>query len=118
MFLSSIKNKWDLLILRLKMFKKQKLLKDNNVVILDNTSKKGNWIINKSHLAVRVCCHEPYGIFSVDLQPGQKQLFTYNITANVYPEGEYSYDDLKYQIREGERWEIHDNPEGLIMLKK
>ena len=121
--LSVIKNRWDLIALRMKISREQRSSKNSSVVIIDNTSEKGNWIINKSYIAVTVLCNEAFGGFSVQLSPGQKQLVTYDVDANVYPEGSKYLDDvkndeLKYHLDNGERWEIHNCPTGLIMVKK
>lgn len=123
--LSSIKNRWDLIVLRMKISREQRSSKNSSVVIIDNTSEKGNWIINKSNIAVTVLCSEMFGAFSVHLRPGQKQLVTNDVIANVYPEGSKFLDDVKnyddefkYHLDEGERWEIHNDRTGLIMVKK
>ncbi len=84
---------------------------------------EGNLIINKSTMAATVLCNEAYGGFSVHLRPAQKQLVTWNVNANVYPEGSKTLDnvrndELKYHLDNGERWEIHNDAAGLIMVRK
>jgi hypothetical protein len=81
-------------------------------------ASKGNLITNKSNIDVTVCCNEfGQGIFSVDLRPGQKQLITWKVRANVYPLGSKSFEDLKYHIGESEKWEVRTLQSELVLVK-
>jgi len=88
-----------------------------NVVQIDNTSKNDNWITNNSGQPVTVACKEPYGSFAVHLKPGETKRITYDVKANVYPMGQYTYDDLKYKLDKRENWEVL-REDGTLILKK
>jgi hypothetical protein len=87
------------------------------VVVIDNTSPSDNWIVNKSGAPVSVACNEMFGSFAVHLGPGESRRVTSDVTANAYPAGQYSYDDLKYNLGKGETWEVRRNQGALVMIK-
>ena len=80
-----------------------------------------NWITNISKAPVTVACHEmrgPFAPFTFDLRPGEKnRLVPFNAEANVYPAGQYSYDDLEYKLGSGEKWEVR-KVLGVLMMHK
>jgi hypothetical protein len=90
---------------------------NGKVVEIDNTSKDDNWITNKTKISVTVACGEMFGSFTVNLRPGETKRITYDVQANAYPLGEYTYDDLKYEIGKGEKWEVRSEHGELIMVK-
>jgi hypothetical protein len=90
---------------------------DSKVVEIDNTSKDDNWITNKSNIDVTVACSEMFGNFPIDLHPGETKRITYNVKANVYPIGQYSYEDLKYDIGKSEKWEVVEESGAHTMVK-
>jgi len=90
---------------------------NSKVVVIDNTSPNDNWITNNSSVHVSVACEEMFGHFVVDLLPGEAKRITFNASANVYPVGKYSYDDLKYKLGKGEKWEVRREQSRLIMVK-
>lgn len=87
------------------------------VVVVDNTSSNDNWLTNRTTSPVTVACKEMFGAFAVNLGPGETKRITFNVEANVYPAGQYAYDDLKYEIGKGEKWEIRGEPGRLSMVK-
>ena len=89
----------------------------SKVVEIDNTSPNDNWITNKSGAPVSVACEEMWGSFAVHLGSGETKRVTYDVNANAYPAGEYSYDDLKYELGRGEKWEVGREQEALFMRK-
>jgi len=89
-----------------------------DVVTIDNSSPSDNLITNKANIAVTVACEEMFGPFKIDLNPGQSMRVTENIRANAYPMGEYSYNDLKYELGRGEKWEVCSERDGLILFMR
>lgn len=87
------------------------------VAIIDNTTDKDNWLVNKSSISVTVACKEMFGNFTVDLRPGEKKRITFNVEANAFPIGKYSYDNLSYDIGKSETWEIRGDQDNLLMVK-
>jgi hypothetical protein len=88
------------------------------VVEVDNRSDSDNWLVNKSGTPVTVACEEMFGSFAVDLAPRQKKRITFGVKANVYPMGEYTYEDLKYEIGRNETWEARRDENGSLILVK
>ena len=89
----------------------------SRVVTIDNTSPDDNWITNRSDIAVMVACDEMFGSFTVNLRPGESKRITFNVSANAYPAGQYSYDNLKYKIGKREKWQVRREGDELIMVK-
>jgi len=89
----------------------------SKVVTIDNTSPDDNWLVNRSGIAVTVACNEMFGSFAVNLSPGESKRITYDVKANAYPAGRYSYDNLKYGLGKGEKWEVRREGGELIMVK-
>ena len=87
------------------------------VVRIDNSSPRDNYLTNASGIPVSVACTEMYGHFAVNLQPGESKRVTYDVQANVYPHGEYSYDNLDYRFGRGETWEVRSSSGKLILVK-
>jgi hypothetical protein len=88
------------------------------VVEVDNRSPNDNWIINKAGQSVTVACQEMFGSFALHLAPGEKKRITYDVKANVYPQGDYSYDDLRYEIGRKEKWEVRRTDGELVLVRR
>ena len=78
-----------------------------SVDIFNVTTPDDSCIINKTNMPVIVACHEIRGDFTINLQPGETKIITYDFDANAYPAaGAYSYDNLKYAIGKRQTWEV------------
>lgn len=100
-----------------KLFGKQQPNVAPGKVVIDNTTTNDNWLYNRCSFPVTVACNEMFGSFTVDLNPGDFRRITFNVQANAYPLSEYSYDDLKYEIGKGEKWEVRTEQSKIIMVK-
>jgi hypothetical protein len=89
----------------------------DHVVVMDMHPDKDNWITNKSDIPVSVACQDLFGSSAFGLEPGETKQISFDITANVYPLGQYSYDDLKYSLGQHERWEVGREQDQLVMRK-
>jgi hypothetical protein len=89
----------------------------SRVVTIDNTSPDDNWITNRSDIPVTVACDEMFGSFTVNLRTGESKRITFDVRANAYPAGQYSYDNLKYKISKREKWEVRREGDELLMVK-
>lgn len=87
-----------------------------NNVSIDNSSPNDNWITNKTNIEVTVACEEMFGSFKIDLRPSESKRVTYDIKANAYQLGKYSYDDLKYQLGKSQKWEVRLDKDVLVMV--
>lgn len=87
-----------------------------NIVTIDNSSSDDNWITNKTNIEITVACKEMFGNFKIDLLPDESKRVTYNVKANAYPLGNYTYDDLRYELGKGQKWEVHLNQDVLVMV--
>lgn len=85
-------------------------------VIIDNSSPHDNWITNETTIEVTVACEEMFGSFKIDLRPGESRRVTSDVKANVYPLGQYSYDDLRYHIGKSQNWEVRLDQGVLVMV--
>ena len=89
----------------------------SKVVVIEGDSSKENLLTNRTMIPVTVACKELFGTAHFDLHPGETKRISFNLEADVYPAGQYSYDDLKYEIGMGEKWEIRGNLGELSMVK-
>ena len=87
-----------------------------DIVSIDNSSPNDNWITNKTNIEVTIACEEMFGSFKIDLRPGESKRVTYDVKANAYPLGKYSYDDLKYQLGKSQKWEVRLDQDVLVMV--
>jgi hypothetical protein len=89
----------------------------DHVVVMDMHPDKDNWITNRSGIPVSVACQDLFGSSAFDLEPGETKEISFDITANVYPLGQYSYGDLKYSLSQHEHWEVGREQDQLVMRK-
>jgi hypothetical protein len=90
---------------------------NRNVVVIDNSSIEDNFITNKSGIKVSIACSEMFGHFTIDLLPNECKRVTFDVKANVYPFGDYSFDNLKYKFGKREKWVVL-NETGELQLNK
>jgi len=87
-----------------------------HVVQIDNRSPSDNWIVNSTDMHITVACDEGQaGMFSINLQPGQRQRVAPGIEAQPYPYGKQKYDQFQYQLNTSETWDIHLDSGQLVM---
>jgi hypothetical protein len=88
------------------------------VVVIDDSPEKSNWITNKSGAPVSIATKELFGSSHFDLSPGQTIRVSFNFEANAYPLGQYSFDDLKYNLGEREKWEVVRDEQGELAMNR
>ena len=89
-----------------------------HVVQIDNRSTSDNWIVNTTRNTITVACNQPQaGMFSINLQAGQRQRVAPRIQAQPYPYGKQKYDQFQYKLNSSETWEVHSDSGQLVMRK-
>jgi len=89
----------------------------DHVVLVGNDSPDDNFITNLTDQDVSVACSSMWGASQFSLRPGETKRMTSGVSAGPFPLGEYSYNHLKYEIGEGERWEVGSEDGQLVMVK-
>ena len=89
-----------------------------HVVQINNRSTSDNWIVNSTEMHITVACKQPQaGMFSINLQPSQRQQVASRIQAQPYPYGKQKYDEFQYELGLSETWEVHLDSSQLVMRK-
>jgi hypothetical protein len=88
----------------------------DNVVSIGSDSPDDNFITNLTDQDVSVACNEMWGASQFSLTPGETKRMTFDVSAGPFPLGKYSYDDLKYEIGKGEKWEVRSEDRQLVMV--
>ena len=83
---------------------------------IDNRSSSDNWIVNSTDMQITVACDQGQaGLFSVNLQPGQRQRVAPKIKAQPYPYGKQNYDKFQYNLNSSETWIVRLDSGKLVM---
>jgi len=88
----------------------------DNVVFVESDSPDDNFITNLTDQDVSVACKSMWGASQFSLRPGETTRMTFGVSAGAFPLGEYSYDDLKYDVGEGDKWEVRSEDGQLVMV--
>ena len=89
----------------------------DDVVFVESDSPDDNFITNLTDQDVSVACKSMWGASQFSLRPGETTRMTSDVSAGAFPLGEYSYDDLKYDIGKGDKWEVRSEDGRLVMVK-
>ena len=88
----------------------------DDVVLVDSESPDDNFITNLTDQDVSVACKSMWGASQFSLGPRETKRMTSCVSAGAFPLGEYSYENLKYDIGEGGKWEVRSEDGQLVML--
>lgn len=88
----------------------------DNVVFVENDSPDDNFITNLTDQDISVACKSMWGASQFSLGRGETKRMTSDVSSGAFPLGEYSYEDLRYDIGEGDTWEVRSEDGQLVMV--